>query len=82
MPVIKGTTAQLAEWAASFRLQDAPDEVVERMKALVLDLLRVCAVGARLPWSRAARKLQLELGLVALAVYVAPRPRPLLVIVV
>ena len=62
MPVIKGTTAQLAEWAASFRLQDAPDEVVERMKALVLDLLRVCAVGARLPWSRAARKLQLELG--------------------
>ena len=62
MRVIKGTTAQLAEWAASFRLQDAPDEVVQRIKALVLDLLRVCAVGARLPWSRAARKLQLELG--------------------
>ena len=62
MSVIKGTTAQLAEWAASFRLQDAPDEVVQRIKALVLDLLRVCAVGARLPWSRAARKLQLELG--------------------
>ena len=62
MPVKKGTTAQLAEWAASFRLQDAPDEVVQRIKALVLDLLRVSAVGARLPWSRAARKLQLELG--------------------
>jgi len=62
MPVIEGTTAQLAEWAASFRLQDAPDEVVQRIKALVLDLLRVCAVGARLPWSRAARKVQLELG--------------------
>ena len=58
----KGTTALLAEWAAGFRLQDAPDEVVERMKALVLDLLRVCTVGARLPWSKAARKLQLELG--------------------
>ena len=39
MPVIKGTTTQLAEWAASFRLQDAPDEVVQRIKALVLDLL-------------------------------------------
>jgi 2-methylcitrate dehydratase PrpD len=52
----------LAGWAASFRLQDAPPDVVERMKALVLDLLRVCTVGARLPWSRAARKLQLELG--------------------
>jgi 2-methylcitrate dehydratase PrpD len=60
--VTKGTTAILAEWAAGFRLQDAPDEVVERMKALVLDLLRVCAVGARLPWSRSARKLVLQLG--------------------
>ena len=57
-----GTTEQLAQWAAHFRLEDAPYEVVQRMKALVLDLLRVCAVGARLPWSRAARKLQLELG--------------------
>jgi 2-methylcitrate dehydratase PrpD len=60
--VDKGTTAVLAKWAASFRLQDAPDEVVQRMKALVLDLLRVCAVGARLPWSRSARKLVLQLG--------------------
>ena len=58
----KGTTAVLAEWAASFRLEDAPDEVVQRMKALVLDFLRVTAVGARLPWSRATRKLALELG--------------------
>ena len=62
MAAEKGTTAVLAEWAAGFRLQDAPDEVVERMKTLVLDLLRVCAVGARLPWSRAARRLALQLG--------------------
>jgi len=60
--VAKGTTAVLAEWAAGFRLEDAPDAVVDRMKALVLDLLRVVAVGARLPWSRAARRLALELG--------------------
>ena len=58
----KGTTALVAEWAATFRLDDAPAEVVERMKALVLDHLRVVAVGARLPWSRAARKLALALG--------------------
>ena len=58
----QGTTAVLAEWAAGFQLRDAPDEVVGRMKALVLDLLRVCAVGARLPWSRAARRLVLQLG--------------------
>ncbi len=58
----KGTTAQLAEWTANFRLEDAPAEVVDRMKALVLDLLRVVTVGARMPWSISARRLALELG--------------------
>ena len=58
----KGTTAVLAEWAAGFRLEQAPDVAVQRMKALVLDLLRVVAVGAPLPWSRAARRLALRLG--------------------
>lgn len=57
-----GTTAALAEWAANFRLEDAPEAVVDRMKALVLDLLRVVAVGSRLPWSRAARRMALQLG--------------------
>ena len=56
------TTAVLAEWAANFRLEDAPEAVVGRMKALVLDLLRVVAVGSRLPWSRAARRMALQLG--------------------
>lgn len=55
-------TAYLAEWAAGFRLEDAPPMVVERMKALVLDLLRVVAVGAKLPWSRNARRYALRLG--------------------
>src|SRR3977135_3638488 len=58
----KGTTAVLAEWAAGFRLEHAPDAVVARMKALVLDFLRVGALGARLPWSVAARRLALQLG--------------------
>ena len=57
-----GTTAALAEWAATYRLEDAPGAVVERMKALVLDFLRVVAVGARLPWSRSTRALALQLG--------------------
>lgn len=56
------TTAYLAEWAANFGLEDAPAHVVERMKALVLDLLRVVAVGAKLPWSRDARRYALKLG--------------------
>jgi 2-methylcitrate dehydratase PrpD len=56
------TTAALAGWVEGFRLEDAPQPVVERMKALFLDLLRVVAVGARLPWSRAAKRLAAELG--------------------
>ncbi len=60
--ITKGTTAILAEWAAGFRLEDAPDQVVQRMKALVLDFLRVVAVGVRLPWSRSTRALALQLG--------------------
>jgi len=56
------TTAYLAEWAANFKLEDAPPAVVERMKALVLDLLRVVAVGAKLPWSKDARRYALKLG--------------------
>ena len=56
MPASKEqTTAYLAEWAANFKLEDAPPAVVERMKALVLDLLRVVAVGAKLPWSKVSR---------------------------
>lgn len=58
----KGTTAVLAKWAVDFRLEDAPEAVVDRMKALVLDLLRVVAVGARMPWSQSARRLALQLG--------------------
>ena len=56
------TTALLAEWAEDFRLEHAPGTVVERMKALLLDLLRVTAVGAHLPWSQAVRGLALTLG--------------------
>ncbi len=62
MGMDKRTTALLAEWAAGFRLKDAPEVVVGRMRALVLDFLRVVAVGARMPWSRGARRMALELG--------------------
>ena len=58
----KATTAELSAWAAHFKLEHAPAEVVERMKALVLDFLRVVTVGAPLPWSRAARGLILQLS--------------------
>ncbi len=62
MPAVQPVTVQLSAWAANFKLGDAPPEVVERMKALVLDFLRVVTVGQPLPWSRAARSLTLQLG--------------------
>lgn len=61
-PIASGATAVLAQWAAGYRLEHAPPPIVERIKALLLDYLRVTAVGARLPWSRSARALTLALG--------------------
>jgi len=58
----ENVTAYLSEWAAGFRLEDAPAPVVARMKALALDFLRVVAVGSKLPWSRNARQYALKLG--------------------
>ena len=56
------TTLALARWAVDFELAAAPPAVVDRMKALVLDLLRVVTVGAQLPWSKAARRVAIDLG--------------------
>jgi len=58
----EGITARLGRWAAGFKLDDAPQEVIDRMKTLVLDYLRVVSVGASLPWSRSARRLVLSLA--------------------
>jgi 2-methylcitrate dehydratase PrpD len=58
----KNTTAYLAHWAYQFKLEDAPLPVIERMKTLILDLLRVVSVGSTLPWSQSARRVALSLG--------------------
>lgn len=47
-------TGSLAEWTAGFSLDQAPDEVVERAKLLVLDGIGCALVGAKLPWSSRA----------------------------
>lgn len=51
----KGTTAVLAAWAAGFKLEHAPDVVVDRMKTLVLDLLRVVTPSASVIFLPAVR---------------------------
>src|ERR1700722_6300200 len=49
-----GETARLASWVAEFTLDDAPGEVVERAKLILLDGVGCALVGARLPWSSIA----------------------------
>ena len=49
-----GPTGQLAAWVAGFTLDQAPREVRDRAKHLLLDGLGCALIGAQLPWSRVA----------------------------
>ena len=48
-------TRALANFAAHFDPARLPDEVRRKLGWLLLDHLRVCSIGARLPWSQWAR---------------------------
>ena len=49
-------TRALAAFAASLDPARLPDEVRRKLGWLLLDYLRVCSIGARLPWSEWARR--------------------------
>jgi 2-methylcitrate dehydratase PrpD len=49
------STNVLAEFAANLNADKLPDAVRQRLGHLLLDHLRVCSLGARLPWSDWAR---------------------------
>lgn len=44
-------TAELCQWIHSVQLSDIPDEVVERIRYLILDGLACAMIGSHLPWS-------------------------------
>ena len=48
-------TQALASFAANLDPAALPREVREKLGSLLLDYLRVCSIGARLPWSDWAR---------------------------
>jgi 2-methylcitrate dehydratase PrpD len=48
-------TQALASFAADLDSSALPDEVRRKLGWLLLDFLRVCSIGARLPWSEWAR---------------------------
>jgi 2-methylcitrate dehydratase PrpD len=49
-----GPTGQLATWIAGFTLDQAPPDVQERAKHLLLDGFGCALVGAQVPWTRTA----------------------------
>src|SRR6201987_2375559 len=56
-----GPTGSLATWIADLTLDQAPPNVIERAKHLLLDGLGCALVGAQLPWSRVATNAVLGL---------------------
>ena len=50
------STRTLASFAASLDVKSLPGEVRQRLGWLFLDHLRVCSIGARLPWSDWSRR--------------------------
>jgi 2-methylcitrate dehydratase PrpD len=59
---VEDYSAQLAAFAADFRLADAPDAVVRMAKRAVLDQLGCQIASATLPWSRQFRDAVLATG--------------------
>lgn len=47
-----GYTADLAEYATNFHLEDVPEEVRQRMKDCITDTVAVILYGGQLPWSK------------------------------
>ena len=45
-------TVQVAQYAASFRYDDFPSDVVERAKQCITDTIATIIFGYDLPWSR------------------------------
>jgi 2-methylcitrate dehydratase PrpD len=50
------STRALASFAAGFDVKNLPGEVRQKLGWLFLDHLRVCSIGARLPWSDWSRR--------------------------
>src|SRR5258708_26072989 len=50
------STRVLASFAAGLDVKSLPGEVRQKLGWLFLDHLRVCSIGARLPWSDWARR--------------------------
>lgn len=55
-------TEKLAEFTASLRSEDLPDEVHAQLGATLIDFFRVAIAGARMPWVTRVSEALFELG--------------------
>lgn len=58
-----GATQLLARYAVNLRYRQIPPEVIERVKACILDTLAVALYGSTKPWSRSVTDFIRSLGL-------------------
>jgi hypothetical protein len=56
-----GTTEILSSWIESLTWESVPEEIKTRTKHLLLDSIGCAMLGARLPWSTAARNALVEI---------------------
>jgi aconitate decarboxylase len=59
--VPESPTGRLCQWIASVSRQDVPDELLTRIKYLMLDGIACALVGAHLPWSEKATQAFLDM---------------------
>ena len=59
---MSGSSAQLADFAASLQLRDVPPEVIERAKVCIADTVACGVYGANFPWSRAVAAYAIRYG--------------------
>ena len=56
------STRALANFAATLNAKNLPSDVRQKLGWLFLDYLRVCSIGARLPWSDWSRRYVGQVG--------------------
>ena len=57
-----GPTAELARWAAAIEFEHLPADIVSEVRTLLVDFVRVAAIGAATPWGGETRRVMSELG--------------------
>ena len=56
------TALKVAEFISNLRYENIPLETIEKSKHFILDVVRLCVVGSRLPWGERTREVFRQIG--------------------